>query len=181
MPPSEDQSQHEVMSIATQIHIHQDCAWGWNCVSELLLDAIRILDACHAKERIWDLSKAIYCRGVDAGSQCAKQTVEILRAGRTETLTEALKPFATEHSQATAAIGCFDRNRERSRYQEFRDWGLSVSSAVVEAGYRNVIGARPKRGGMHRSKAGANKIAALRSSVISDRFDDFWYVKANNL
>ena len=65
-------------------------------------------------------------------------------------------------------------------YQTFREQGLCVSSAAVEAGCRNVIGTRLKRGGMHWSRNGANSIASLRACIISGRFDDFWYEKAGN-
>ena len=134
----------------------------------------------HAKEKIWDLSKVIYGSATDTSKRWAENTVQILKAGEIETLIEILQLFSSKHSEVATTIGYFDRNRERMRYQKFRDQGLCVSSAVVEAGCKNVIGARLKRGRMHWSKHGANKIAVLRASVISNRFDDYCYAKANN-
>jgi len=91
-----------------------------------------------------------------------------------------IQPYASKHAEIATAISYFARNRERMRYADFRARGLSISSAMVEAGCKNVIGTRLKRGGMHWSEAGASKIAALRASVISNRFDDFWYEEVSN-
>ena len=61
--------------------------------------------------------------------------------------------------------------------QAFRDDQLCVSSGIVEAGCKNAIGARLKRGGMHWSVDGTNKIAALRNCILSNRFEEYWYVQ----
>ena len=163
-----------------QVVIGDGALWIWNGFSELFPNAVQILDVFHAMEKIWDVSKAIYGRDSEIGKAWAKQTVEMLKAGEIEKLIETLKPFSLRHSDVESTIGYFDRNRERMRYRDFRNQGLCVSSAAVEAGCRNVISVRLKRGGMHWSKAGANKIAALRASIISERFDDFWYVRTSN-
>jgi hypothetical protein len=60
------------------------------------------------------------------------------------------------------------------RYPHFEQEGLCTSSGVIEAGCKNVIGTRLKRGGMHWTEAGANAIIALRCSILSGRFEDFW-------
>ena len=51
--------------------------------------------------------------------------------------------------------------------------GLCIATGVVEAGCRNIVGARLKRSGMHWTVDGANAIIALRCSILSNRFDDF--------
>jgi hypothetical protein len=65
-------------------------------------------------------------------------------------------------------------NRERMRYPKFESDGLCTSSAVIEAGCKNVIGVRLKRSGMFWTVRGANAIIALRCCVLSGRFQDFW-------
>lgn len=165
----------------TQVVLGDGALWIWQCASELFPKATQILDVWHAKEKIWEVSKMVYGKNTDTGRQWAENTVEILRAGEIDRLIAILKPFALNHAEVDTMMGYFDRNRERMRYAEFRAEGLCVSSAVVEAGCKNVIGTRLKRGGMHWSEPGANKIAALRSCVISNRFDDFWYARASNL
>ncbi len=60
------------------------------------------------------------------------------------------------------------------RYPKFRALGLCVTTGVVEAGCKNIVGSRLKRGGMHWTVAGANAIMALRCSILSNPFDDLW-------
>ena len=82
---------------------------------------------------------------------------------------------ASRSEQARKNIDYFRRNRHRMQYTTFQNNALCVSSGVAEAGCKDVIGARLKRSGMHWSVDGANAIIALRSYILSNRFDDFWY------
>jgi len=81
------------------------------------------------------------------------------------------------HTETTdAARRCIDyivRNRRRMRCPQFRAQGLCVSSGVVEAGCKRVVGARLKRAGMRWTVAGANAVIALRCCRLSSRFEDF--------
>ena len=76
-------------------------------------------------------------------------------------------------------MGYFEKKKkERMRYAEFRRLGLFVGSGVLEAGCRSVIGQRLKQSGMHWTVEGANKIIALRCSIMSNRWEDFWKQRA---
>jgi hypothetical protein len=44
----------------------------------------------------------------------------------------------------------------------------------MEAGCKNLMGARVKRAGMHWTVTGANAIIALRCRILSGRLQDFW-------
>ena len=72
------------------------------------------------------------------------------------------------------AAGYLERNRTRMQYAKFRAQGLS--SGVVEAGCKRVIGSR--RGGMQWTVRGADAIMALRCCMLSGRFEDFWERRA---
>ena len=63
-------------------------------------------------------------------------------------------------------------------YPTFRARGLCVSTGVVEAGCRTIVGTRLKRSGMRWTVEGANAILALRCAILSNRFDDFWERRA---
>ena len=66
----------------------------------------------------------------------------------------------------------------RMRYPRFRARGLCVSSGVVEAGCKRVVGARLKRAGLRWTVAGANAVIALRCCRLSGRFKNFWERRA---
>jgi len=65
--------------------------------------------------------------------------------GNIEVLVEVLRGFLSTHYYVIQALGYNQRNSERIRNGEFRTKGLFVSSAVVEAGSKNFIGARLKK------------------------------------
>ena len=65
--------------------------------------------------------------------------------GNIEVLVEVLRGYLSTHDNVIQALGYNQRNRERIRNGEFRTKGLIVSSAVVEAGSKNFIGARLKK------------------------------------
>ena len=154
--------------------------WIWNLCSELFPDAVQIVDIYHAKEKIWEVARAVYGGESDLTKKWAEQRIQQLRAGDIETLVEGIQSVSGVAPIAAQAVGYFQRNQPRMRYRRFREKNLCISSAVVEAGCKQVVGTRLKRGGMHWTVAGANEIVALRSCLLSRRFDDFWYATAIN-
>jgi hypothetical protein len=65
-------------------------------------------------------------------------------------------------------------NRERMRYQTFRQAGYFIGSGVVEAGCKALVGQRLKQSGMRRSVVGARQILTLRCALASGLFDALW-------
>ena len=68
----------------------------------------------------------------------------------------------------------FERNAGRMRYPQFRKQGLFVSSGVIEAGCKTVMGSRLKRSGMFWTVRGANAVIALRCCHLNCRFENYW-------
>jgi hypothetical protein len=67
------------------------------------------------------------------------------------------------------------------KYGYFRSLGLCVGSGVIEGGCKSVIVQRLKRSVMFWGLKGANAIIALRCSLLSNTFNDFWSrFRANN-
>ncbi len=152
--------------------------WIWNLANEQFPGAIQIVDRCHAKQQLNAVGKAIYGPTSELGSawaQCRKDELDI---GDVEAIVGALAPHATTHEEARQCRDYVERNRDRLQYPEFEAQGLCTTTAVVEAGCKVTVGTRLKRAGMHWTVAGANAILALRCSVLSGRFDDFWNRRA---
>ena len=148
--------------------------WIWNLADEQFPGAIQIVDLYHAKGYLWDVAKAIYGAGSDLAEQWAKQRRDELDEGKIDAILAALRIHAEANDEARKCLDRIARNRKRMRYPEFRAQGLCVSSGVVEAGCKVVIGTRLKRAGMHWTLAGADAITALRCCKLSGRFEDFW-------
>ena len=152
--------------------------WIWNLAGEQFPGATEIVDVYHARQHLSDVAKTLYGPGTDRADAWARQRTDELDAGRLRAIVAELR----SHTETTdAARRCLDyvvRNRRRMRYPRFRAQGLCVSSGVVEAGCKRVVGARLKRAGMRWTVAGANAIIALRCCQLSGRFEDFWERRA---
>ena len=125
--------------------------WIWNLAEEYFPGARQIVDIFHAKQRHDELD-----------------------AGQLDAILHALGVHAETNDEARKCLDYVTRNHSRMRDPEFRAQGLCVSSGVVEAGCKVVIGTRLKRAGMHWTVAGADAIIALRCCLLSGRFEDFW-------
>ena len=152
--------------------------WIWNLSGEYFPGAVEIVDRFHAKEHLSDVSKAIYGAGSELGRQWAKERHDELDEGRLDDLIRALATHASSCDEARKCRDYITENRQRMRYPEFHAQGLCTSTGVVEAGCKFAVGTRLKRAGMHWTVKGADSIIALRCTILSDRFEDFWERRA---
>ena len=152
-------------------------AWIWKLTSSECPGAIQIVDLWHAKEKLWECGQALWGAGPRT-EEWARARCDDLEEGRFAELLATLRPHVEECEAFRLGLGYFETNRERMRYDEFRAQGLCVGSGVVEAGCKTVVGERCKRSGMRWTVDGVNAILALRSCVISGRYEDYWERRA---
>ena len=147
--------------------------WIWNLAPSECPGAIQIVDLWHVKEKLWEVGHALFGAGAGtddwAHARCAQ-----LERGRLEELLALLGQHSGECEAARKCVGYSEGNRDRMRYDEFRAQDLCIGSGVVEAGCKTVVGERCKRSGMRWTVDGANAVLALRSCVLSGRFEDYW-------
>jgi hypothetical protein len=152
--------------------------WIWNLADEHFYGATQIVDLYHAREHYWNVAKACFGQNKDKLHPWAEERRGELDDGKVEGVIEAIKRLSSlprcDRETCEREIGYFERNKERMRYADFRRRGLFVGSGVLEAGCRTVIGQRLKQSGMHWTVRGANSIIALRCSLLSNRWEDFW-------
>ena len=152
--------------------------WIWNIVDEHFPGAIQIVDLYHAREHLSGLAKIIYGPGHREARLWAEVRTEELDAGDVEAVIAAMKRLRPRNEaiadEVRKAIGYFDTNIARMRYQQFRSQGLFVGSGVIEAGCKTIAGLRLKQSGMRWTVRGANAIIALRCCALSGRWEQFW-------
>ena len=171
----EREARRRGLDVATRCAVIGDGApWIWGIAGELFPGAVEIVDLFHAKQHLSDVAKAIYGPTSDLGRQWARERHAQLDDGMLDELLDELRVHADASDEARRCLGYVETNRQRMRYPEFRAQGLCVSSGVVEAGCKVVVGTRLKRAGMHWTLAGADAIIALRCCQLSGRFDAFW-------
>ena len=156
--------------------------WIWNLAEEQFYGATQIVDLYHAREHYWNVARACFGQKKETLGQWTEDRRRELDDGRVEKVIEAVQLLISlpgcDSEVCKREIGYFERNRERMRYADFRSRGLFVGSGVLEAGCRTVIGQRLKQSGMHWTVKGANRIIALRCSILSNRWEDFWEDRA---
>lgn len=154
--------------------------WIWNLADEHFPGAVQIVDRFHAKQHLSDVAKAVYGANTHLGQQWAHRRHVELDDGNIDKLLKALKRLSKKNDEARKCVEYVERNRERMRYPDFHKSGLCTSTGVVEAGCKLAIGTRCKRAGMHWTVAGADAIIALRCTLLSGRFEQFWERRAQS-
>ncbi len=161
-------------TVKRQVVLGDGAHWIWNLSGEYFPDAIEIIDRFHAKERLSEVAKAIYGAGSELSKEWTEERYHELDEGRLDELLRALGTHASHCDEARKCRDYITENRHRMHYPEFHAEGLCTSTGVVEAGCKCAVGARLKRAGMHWTVKGADAIIALRCSILSGRFEDFW-------
>jgi hypothetical protein len=157
--------------------------WIWNLASQHFPEATQIVDLYHAREHLHDLARLLeFMLGAHREQWLAARLGD-LDAGDIPALLSATREFPLTGTKAEAldtALGYFENNAHRMRYQHFRSLGMFVGSGAVEAGCKAVIGQRLKLSGMHWSQPGATGILTLRCQQASGRWEEIWQQPYNH-
>lgn len=166
----------------TQIVLGDGAVWIWELAAEHFPKAVQIVDLYHAREHVWNVGKALYEGHDKRLKRWVGARLDELDRGDIPKLIKAFGRVAPPSEKAAEIVRketeYFRKNRDRMRYDSFRERGLFVGSGVVEAACKSVIGKRLKQSGMRWSVKGANAIIALRRCLLSNQWEDFWANRA---
>jgi len=145
--------------------------WIWTLADTHFANATQIVDLFHAREHLHALTAIMEFLLPDPPAWLAARLAE-LDAGQIEDLAAAARHYHRDLAgpiaeQVDKAVTYFETNAHRMRYAHFRELGMFIGSGVVEAGCKNVIGARLKQSGMHWTTTGATGITTLRCQQAS--------------
>ena len=155
--------------------------WIWNIADEQFHGACQIVDLYHAREHYWTVARACF-KSKDEQNKWAEERRLELNDSNVEAVIREIEALGylsgCDKELCEREIGYFEKNKERMRYADFRRRKLFVGSGVMEAGCRTIVAQRLKQSGMHWTVNGANSIIALRCSLLSNRWEDFWECRA---
>jgi hypothetical protein len=151
--------------------------WNWEIQRIFFPEAVAIVDFYHAAEHIAKFVDLVEDRHSPSGRKRRRRWVKLLLRGRLDVfLTEARACLpAASHEKGEKQLAYFEHNRERMRYATFRNHGFFIGSGVVEAACKTIVAQRLKGSGMHWSERGLGHILALRTAILSRRYDAFWH------
>ena len=156
--------------------------WIWNLASHHFPEATQIVDLYHAREHLHDLARLLEFMLGDHREPWLAARLGELDDGDTAAITAAARAFPLSGRKAAdldTALGYFEHNAHRMRYQHFRSLGMFVGSGAVKAGCKSVIGQRLKLSGMHWTCSGATAILTLRCQQASGRWEEIWQQPRN--
>jgi hypothetical protein len=152
-------------------------AWIWNIATAKFPEATQIVDLFHAREHLHDLARLLEFMLGDHKQDWLAARLEDLDYGDIDGICAAARAYplaGVKKTELDTALGYFQNNAPRMRYNWFRSRGLFVGSGVVEAGCKTIVGQRLKLSGMRWTVAGADAIIALRCRDASSHWKQIW-------
>ncbi|MCL1887303.1 MAG: ISKra4 family transposase [Kiritimatiellaeota bacterium] len=140
--------------------------------------AVEILDFYHAAEHLTPLLELAGYAGKTQHAMRRKWR-RWLKEGKVGKLIDVCRALAAgagaDAAQSWAkALGYYEANRGRMKYDEYLAKGWFIGSGVVEAACKTLIGARFKQAGMRWSRAGVKALLPFRAALLSERMDALW-------
>jgi len=151
--------------------------WIWNQARDNFPGCVEIVDFYHAAEHLAEISRAWHGVDTPRQAQWLDQRKADLLEGRHKRVVRSIRawrPTDPEHIDLRRTnLAYFVRNKDRMRYDRFRDRGLHIGSGVVESACKTVAKARLKQSGMRWTYHGAEAILQLRRMWIDAPNTDF--------
>lgn len=166
---------------AGEVVVLSDAApWIRNVCGELLAGqrVTFVLDLWHALDYAGAALRALVPDSAERKERLS-EIKDDLKAGRVHDVIAWLEPHRDSDPAVAACIDYYTKNRDRMRYDECIRRGIQIGSGVVESLGRQLVGKRLKQPGSHWSKAGANRLLAIKSCLHNNRWADFLDWKAN--
>jgi hypothetical protein len=160
------------------VSVNDGAPWIWNIVWWCYPQAIEILDWAHGVGYLQRVAHAVYGEGTPEEADWMEGVKGKLWCGEVEAVQAKVAELEGVNSQSDEVIrraqAYLKEHQERMRYNIFRESGYPIGSGVVESACKTVVEQRLKQAGMRWSIEGAQAILALRSSLLSDRWDEMW-------
>ena len=146
------------------VWIADGAPWIWNMAGTHYPDSVQILDYYHAKEKLCSFAKEAI-KDSKQRTQWIEQQEDLLFSDQVKLVIAniSLMPCRGPARQLQRSLlTYYENNKQRMRYQSYRQQGLLIGSGPMEAAHRHVIQHRLKRSGQRWTIAGAQQIATLR-------------------
>jgi hypothetical protein len=152
--------------------------WIWELAATHFPQATQILDWFHVSEHLWKVAHAVHGPASAEAQAWVDQQQTRLRAGQREVVLQALRDLKPPSPDAAEIVRkdleYFETNRQRMKYNEYRDKGMHVGSGIVESACKHVANERLKRSGCRWTQRGAQATLNLRILDLNDRWDAYW-------
>lgn len=160
----------------TQV-VADGASWIWNLTTLHFGESVQIVDWYHAKSHLIAAARVLYDSEEERMQRWLKTQERLLYQGHARRIAEALLLEAQKQPQIADALrteaNYFLKHQRRMQYMAFREAGWVIGSGMVESGIKQYK-TRFCGPGMRWSRAGAERLISIRSTILSDRFDQRW-------
>lgn len=158
--------------------VNDGAIWIWLIVQMCWAPCVEILDWWHLVEKLWEVAAVWFSQDDPVRTTWVERQKSHLWDQHARAVIHAIRQ-GCPHGQplpekVRLVVGYIFTHRHRIHYRQFREAGYPIGSGTVEAGCKVVMQARMKQAGMRWSRDGAQAMLALRSVLLSDRWDEVW-------
>jgi hypothetical protein len=160
------------------VSVNDGAVWIWLIVQMCWAPCVEILDWWHLVEKLWDVAPVWFGQEEAASIRWVEsQKSQLWNRGARQVIRaiRTLCPRGTPlPDKVRTTVGYIFNHRRRMHYQQFREAGYPIGSGTVESACKLVMQERMKQAGMRWRPEGAQAMLALRSVLLSDRWNDVW-------
>ena len=160
------------------VSVNDGAPWIWLIVAMCWAPCVEILDWWHLIEKLWTVGTALFADDPTARNQwMAAQKAQLWSHGSRSVLgaiRDCCPRGQTLPEPVRLTVAYLFEHRRRTCYPQFRQAGYPIGSGSVESACKLVMQARMKQAGMRWSRQGAQAMLALRSQLLSERWDELW-------
>ncbi len=160
------------------VSVNDGAIWIWLIVQMCWTPCVEILDWWHLVEKLWEVAAVWFSQDQAATTRWVENQKDHLwqRGGRP--VIHAIRQLCPRGQplpeKVRHVVSYIFTHRARIHYHHFRQDGYPIGSGTVEAGGKVVMQERMKQAGMRWSRNNAQAMLALRSILLSDRWDEVW-------
>lgn len=166
------------------VSVNDGALWIWIIVQMCWAPCVEILDWWHVVEKLWEVAVALFDQDEAATARWMDRQKSHLYKGQLRQVIRAIRQLCprgqTLPDKVRLGVGYLFNNRWRMRYKQFRETGYPIGSGTVESACKLVMQERMKQAGMRWSRDGAQAMLALRSVLLSERWDEVWATLPRN-
>jgi hypothetical protein len=160
------------------VAVNDGALWIWLIIAMCYAPCIEIIDWWHAVEKIWGAANSLLGPGEQRTADLVERQKYLLWAGRLRAVLHEIRQLCPRGQPIAAEVWATVRyiynNRRRMDYARYRQEGYPVGSGSTESACKLVVQERMKQAGMCWSRHGAQAVLALRSVLLSGRWNEIW-------
>jgi hypothetical protein len=160
------------------VSVNDGAVWIWLIIQMCWAPCVEILDWWHALAKLWEAAGTLFEHDQTARARWMDIQKSHLWTSGLPQVVKAIRQLCPRGQPlpepVSSALGYLFHNRWRMPYQEFRQAGYPIGSGTVESACKLVMQERMKQAGMRWSRDGAQAMLALRSVLLSERWDETW-------